>query len=399
VSTGNHDVEEVYEDDGRQHARCMYKLLGHELCGITELRALGDCGPWVAYVDSAISFVDLAMERNRRGDNVYVGLQPRPLDPFGEVLNEWRPACGGVNGNVAKAADIEFVMNVALDIDVATPERRAGHPASNTELEACVEVAVHKRKAEGFAGTAAVAISGNGTYVLNPITPVEVDPDIASALRALERRWIDQAAPLPPGVRIDPIMDLPRIIRVIGTVNFKGTPVRGRPHREARFLLLPAIGGRQNLIAQQLQHASPRSAEPRTSCPAPEMIHGDLERFEACEFVQWIGREAPRVPEPAWMDFLIQCAWLEGGYALAHRLSARDAERYSYEETQARLERIRRVGYRPKRCQYLSGESSFFKCPRSNDCPARHPIDLAVRHQPRSYPEPKRRTEAFHENL
>ena len=315
MSVDNSDIPGIGDDDGRRHARAMYELLGHELCGITELRALGHRGPWAAYVDSAASFVELALERNRRGDHVYVGLQPRPIDSGGGVLNEWRPARGGINGNVAQAGDIEFVANVAFDIDVATPERSAGRPASNEELQPCVEVARRLLRLEGFVGTAAMALSGNGVYVINPTTPVEVDSDTAPALKAMERRWIAKAGPLPPGVRIDPIMDLPRIIRVIGTVNFKGTPVADRPHRRSRFLALPTIGGRQNLVAEQLRHASlwrgpPR---PREADPGMGVAHGDLEHFGACEFVRWIAREAPRIPEPAWMDFLMQCAWLEGG--------------------------------------------------------------------------------------
>jgi len=401
VSAESSDIPDICEDDGRQHALAMYELLGHELCGITELRALGNSGPWVAYADNVTSFVDLAMERNRHGDHVYVGLQPRPAAVARGASHAWRPARGGSKGNVAKADDIAFVTNVAFDIDVATPTRRDDHPASNEELQACVEVSRRFSRTEGFAGTAAVALSGNGTYVINPIAPVEVDSGTASAVKAMERRWIAEAAPLPPGVRIDPIMDLPRIIRVIGTVNFKGTPARGRPHRRSRFLALPAIGGRQNLLTEQLRcmSASSRSTGSEMTHPGVEVMRGDLEQFETCEFVQWIGRDAPRIPEPAWMDFLTQCAWLEGGDGLAHRLSERDEQRYSHEETQGRLDRIRRAGYRPKRCQHLSGEDGIFRCPRIRDCSARRPLDLAVRRELRSGPRPQQETEPCHENL
>jgi hypothetical protein len=384
----------VGEDEGRQHARLMYELLGHELCGITELRALGEHGPWVAYADNAASFVDLAMERNRRGDHVYVGLQPRPTTMGQLAWNAWQPARGGGDGNVARGTDIEYLSAVALDIDVSTPPRSAGHPASEDELGTCVQVARHILRVDGFVGTAAVALSGNGAYVLNPVAPFPVKPGTNAALKAMERRWVAEVGPLPRGVRIDPIMDLPRIIRVIGTVNFKGTPAPDRPHRRSRFLTLPAIGGRQNLISEQVCQESAFRAKPSVSRSAMNMHHGDLERFEACGFVQWILRDAPRIPEPAWMDFLIQCAWLDGGDKLAHRISQRDAQRYSQEETQARLERIRRAGYRPRRCRDLAGANGAFVCPRIRDCPAHRPIDLARRKKPRSTPEPKPDVEA-----
>lgn len=257
------EIPGIDEDEGRLHARFMYELLGHELCGIPELRALGEQGPWVAYADNAASFVDLAMERNRRGEHVYVGLQPRPKMMGQSAWNVWQPARGGRAGNVARAKDIEYVTNIALDIDVSTPQRAAGHPASDDELCVCVVVARRLLTAEGFAGTAAVAL----------------------------------------------------------------------------------------------------------------------------------------IPEPAWMDFLVQCAWLDGGDELAHRISRHDAQRYSHGETQARLERIRRAGYRPKRCRHLSGENGLFECPRIHGCPVRRPIDLTARKQPRSRPRPQPDTKAPHESI
>ncbi len=382
MSDARIEIPSITEKDGREHARAMYLLLGHELCGLTELRALGNRGPWVAYVDNAESFVDLAFERNRVGDHVYVGLQPRPVEPFGTMLNTWRPARGGADGNVARANDIEFVTAVALDIDVDTSVRRDGRPASNEELEACVEVAQSVLKLEGFVGTAAVALSGNGVYVINPITPVEIDSDTASALKAMERHWIAEVGPLPQGARIDPIMDLPRIIRVIGTVNYKGTPGDGRPHRRSCFLALPVIGGRQNLLAEQLRYvsASDDHTDRQETRAELRLARGDMNQFEACEFVKWIGRNAAAIPEPAWMDFLTQCGWLEGGDEVAHRLSERDPARYTRHETQARLDRIRRTGYRPKPCSDLSGSvRGRFDCRRFRMCPATRPIELAAR--------------------
>jgi hypothetical protein len=371
-------ISDIGEDEGRRHARLMYELLGHELCGITELRALGEYGPWVAFTDNAASFVDLAMERNRRGDHVYVGLQPRPTRMGKLAWNTWQPARGGRAGNVARAKDIEYVTNIALDIDVSTPQRTAGHPASGDELCVCVDVARRFLTAEGFAGTAAVALSGNGVYVLNPITPVHVEAATSAVLKATERRWIAEVGPLPPGVRIDPIMDLPRIIRVIGTVNFKGTPSHDRPHRRSHFLTLPAIGGRQNLILEHLRQVSAGPVTPPAAYSTAEKAHGDIKRFEGCEFVRWIARDAPDIPEPAWMDFLMQCAWLEGGDELAHRISRRDMHRYNSEETQSRLKRIRRKRYRPKHCRHLSGADGLFICPRMRECGAQRPIDLAI---------------------
>lgn len=377
---GRHtSIPRISEDQGREHARAMYELLGHEEWGVTELRALGNNGPWVAYVDNAASFVERAMERNRVRDHVYVGVQPRPIDRFELASDEWRPACGGSNGNVARADDIEYVTAVALDIDVATPERRSGQPASNEELTACIEAAERVSKLDGFVGTAAVALSRNGLYVINPIVPIEVDGDIASKLKVLEGEWIEHISHSPE-VRIDPIADLVRIIRVIGTVNYKGTAVEGRPHRRSCFLMSPLVGGRQRLLAERLQYLSvaPARRASGSSGDGSPAVRGDLKQFQACEFVKWVARDAASIPEPVWMDFLVQAAWLKGGDHIAHEISRRDPARYSQEKTQARLDRIRRMGYRPKQCHRLSGRDGYFQCPRLRTCPASRPIELAA---------------------
>jgi hypothetical protein len=56
-----------------------------------------------------------------------------------------------------RPVDVVALLNsTPLDIDVATPERRRGYPASDTELGLCADLAVRMSKAEGFAGTAAL---------------------------------------------------------------------------------------------------------------------------------------------------------------------------------------------------------------------------------------------------
>jgi hypothetical protein len=196
-------------------------------------------------------------------------------------------------------------------------------------------------------------------------------------MKVLEQRWIAQAGPLPTGVRIDPIMDLARIIRVIGTINWKGTVIEGRPHRRSCFIALPMLGGRQQLVAEQLRNTGVPLVGNNEKKINP-MVRGDLGQFQECEFVKWIHGEAANIPEPAWMDFLTQCAWLEGGDEVAHRLSELDTRRYSHRETQSRLDRIRRVGYRPKHCHRLVGAAGFFECPCMQACSASRPVELAV---------------------
>lgn len=81
---------------------------------MTEPSALGPRGLLSAHTDSRTSFVDLSMQANEQNYGAYAGLQPRPIDPIGGILNQWRPARSGEKRAVANASDIEFVTNVAV---------------------------------------------------------------------------------------------------------------------------------------------------------------------------------------------------------------------------------------------------------------------------------------------
>ncbi|MCZ6652352.1 MAG: hypothetical protein O7D91_04925 [Planctomycetota bacterium] len=383
MEESDRDNLSMSEDEGRQHAGWFFHFLDHAEFGITELRALSSNNPpLVAYVDNEHDFVELAMWRNRLGEDVYCGVQPRPLELFDKAPNEWRLARGSSNGNVASSRDIEVISNLAVDIDSNSEERRKGHPASDDELASCSAVADRLLESDGIVGVGAAVMSGNGVHVFIPIVPLDVVGDIPANLKALERELIASLSPLPPGVRIDVIADPPRIIRVPGGVNHKGTPTAGRPHRRSYVLKQPSIGGRSMLLTERILHMTlPSHREPSTeTC----LLEGDVERFQTCEFVKFNEREAASIPEPVWMEMLIQCCVLKGGDGVAHRLSSLDQTRYSIEQTQGRLDRIKARGYRPKRCEHLPGLNGLFRCPRLLTCPAQRPYQLAAVpfHQP-----------------
>jgi hypothetical protein len=374
MTTQNRDIPSISVAESAGHIRSFYCILGHERYGVTELRALGVGPPMVAYADDMDSFVNLAMQQDRTSAHVYAGIQPRPPGMFEMAPNEWRIATGGRKANVAHASDIEFITALALDIDAA---RRQDHPASDDEVNRCLDLGRRILGLPGFTGASALALSGNGAYVLAPLVAMEVDGDVAAKFKAFEKHVIASVSPLPHGLRIDPMSDLPRIIRVIGTFNGKGSHAEGRPHRRSCMLLEPIVpGGRSQFLTEQIAQTSASHALTlQAPDPTPaSLLRGDLSEFELCEFVRWIEREAEAIPEPAWHEFLVQCAWLEGGDGLAHRLSSVDKVRYDRHQTQARLDRIRQTGYRPRQCHKLP----FFTCSRFRSCPARRPIELAT---------------------
>lgn len=111
-----------------------YRLLLHAGLGATELRVFAP-SPRVGYVNNEADFVRLCRIAELYVPGLYVGVQPRPLNLFDLAPNRWVPAAGGPAGNCAKDTDIDYVSALYFDIDVHTPKKNAGHPASDAELE------------------------------------------------------------------------------------------------------------------------------------------------------------------------------------------------------------------------------------------------------------------------
>jgi hypothetical protein len=368
------------EADVRMHLA----LLGHDTLGVTELRVF-DPLPKVAYVDSAEAVVRLCREMDGITSGVYVGVQPRPAHLFDLAPNRWTPARGGRDGNCARDGDIEYVTAVFFDIDVVSPERAGGHPASDEELQKSLQAARLLAQQDGLAGYSTICCSGNGHYVLASVVPVSVGSDeIAGKFRCFCQGLADGIAHRIAGVRIDPVYNLNRVMRVIGTVNQKGEPAPGRPCRRASFVTEPLLN---RSIA--LHHMILNTDPGRPAAAGQELPTGlrcDLKKLHTCEFIQWCRRRPLEVSEPQWFALLTNLARLEGGIQLAHEISALDMFRYDYADTQRVIERILGQGYMPVSCRTIVSPAmvrpgrGVFRCPRIESCPAKAPMYLAASH-------------------
>ena len=153
-------------------AVCQHlQLLGHNGFGVTELRTF-DNRSMVAYVDDDEKVVQLAREMEGKVAGIYVGVQPRSIDLFDYAPNCWRPAHNQPNPNCACNKDIEYITAVFFDIDVVSPQRRQGYPASEIELIKSREAAFLLSQQDGLAMCSTVCCSGNGHYVLTPLVPI-----------------------------------------------------------------------------------------------------------------------------------------------------------------------------------------------------------------------------------
>ncbi|MFC1635715.1 hypothetical protein ACFL5Z_12815 [Planctomycetota bacterium] len=211
-----------FEDQIVQHL----KLLNHDGYGVTELRIFKP-KPFVAYADSPEAVVRLCREMNGKTTGIYVGVQPRPLDLFDKAPNCWKPAVSNPQTNCACDRDVEFITACFFDIDVVSTERIKGCPATEEELQQSLKAATLLSRENGLALGSAICCSGNGHYVLAPIVPVPVDSDeVAKKFRQFCHQLAQGIARQVDGVKIDPVYNLSRVMRLMGTVNHKGPPSR-----------------------------------------------------------------------------------------------------------------------------------------------------------------------------
>ena len=348
------------------------RLLGHSGHGVTECRTFGP-PPKVAYADSEDSVINLVRQMEQEASGIYIGVQPRPPHLFDQAPNCWKPAASGANGNCARDADIEVITALFFDLDAVSDERSQGHPACQEELERTLEAALLLSRQDGLALASTICCSGNGHYVVTPIAPIAVAGNEEARkfkffCSQLARRISGQVE----GVRIDPVYNLSRVMRVMGTVNRKGHPVPGRFHRRAHFVTEPMPAQSAALHHMILNTEIPDV--PTGAGISGGTIKCNLKRIESCEFIKWCRRYPTRVSEPQWFALITNLARLYGGPQLAHQISRLDSGRYDYRQTQRLIERIISAGYGASTCAAL--ETMGFVCNRRARCHARAPMYL-----------------------
>ncbi len=358
-----------------------YRLLSHAGLGVTELRLFAP-GPRVGYVDNEADFIRLCDMAEPYVQGTYVGVQPRPPHLFDKAPNQWVRPIAGPGGNCGKDGDVEFLCLLYFDIDVCTPTKNAGHPASDGELQNSLSAAKLIANQPELEGSAVIACTGNGHAVMAPVTPIPCDSnDIAQKFKAFCQQIIQQCdSELPSGTRLDIVFNASRVMRIIGTLNRKGTPLANRPHRRAFFVTSPEVAPSYAL------HQRIINTDVRPVSVAPSLfwkpLDCNLQNLDTCEFIRWCRKYPTQVSEPHWFGLAGNLVHLKGGIELFHEISALDPARYDVDNTQRIIERILNTGYRPTNCTYLTGirgsGKAAFSCSCIDSCPARCPMLMAV---------------------
>lgn len=271
-----------------------------------------------------------------------------------------------------------------MSLIIVSTERAKGHPASEEELLQSLHAELLRREA-GLALSSTICCSGNGHYVLASIVPIAVDSvEVGLRFRNFCGQLAARISSQVTRVKFDPVYNLSRVMRVMGTTNRKGQPVPGRPHRRAHFVTEPAFAKSMALHHMIL---NTEVEQPHSSVkPLPKGIRCDLSKLDSCQFIKWCREYPEQVSEPLWFGLITNLAHLEGGSELIHEISALDKCRYDYSNTQRLIQRVIDTGYKPVLCKTLVSEAmacrgqGSFNCPQVRRCPAWAPMYMTSLH-------------------
>jgi len=352
--------------------RQQIQLLGHNGYGVIELRIFKP-RPMVAYAESKEDVIRLSSQMDGQVSGIYVGVQPRPLDQFDEAPNCWKAARSARKSNCACDRDIEFITTCFFDIDVISEERMKSHPAFDEELQRSYHTAELLSRENGLALSSTICCSGNGHYVLAPIVPIQVDSDdVPAKFKHFCHQLAEKIACQVGGVKIDPVYNLSRVMRLMGTVNRKGQATPDRPHRRAHFVTEPIPA--KSMALHHMILNTEITVPVRKTSTSTDKIRCDLSKIEKCEFIKWCRKYPKKVSEPLWFAMITNLAQLEGGEELIHEISLLDEHRYDHQQTQRLIERILRTGYDAVRCENINRLG--FRCQKLGNCQARAPMYL-----------------------
>jgi len=287
--------------------RATYRWLAHAEHGVSEVRVIrpGKGIVGIGFFDDEDAFVSECVRTNAAG-NVYVGIQPRPQRLFDQAPNAVRPLKSG-----AGRKDIEVVTATVIDLDPVRPKDAASTEEELAQALQGADAAATWIESEGITAPTRM-MSGNGAQLWFAVPPIVLDEDnretIQANLKAFEaalRQRVESER-----IRVDSIHDLPRIIKVVGTVSRKGDSTVERPHRVSAAL--NGLSRTEDLeLRERLLRPQPPSTngtQARTSLPVLQtgtapIVTGKVNRTSAGE-IDWHA--------PVEMCGPVQRLWNEG---------------------------------------------------------------------------------------
>lgn len=197
-----------------------YDFLNHG--GVTEIRLIDPRNkkpPISEFVSSKNQFINTC-EKYNGNMNVYAGINERNLK--------------GTRGD-----DVISVKTIVIDIDAIRKKDFEKQPATNNELEQPKKIvdSIIKNVTKSGQVLPTVLHSGNGYQLWFSIPEIIITDENRKRIENKLQLFQDLIKnKFDLGGNIDKIGDLPRIIKVWGTLNVKGKNIKERPHRVAKII-------------------------------------------------------------------------------------------------------------------------------------------------------------------
>jgi len=198
-----------------------YNFLGHKQQ--TELRLIDPHNkepPRSIFVNNINEFLTTIKQWNGKY-NIYAGINER-------------------KNNGTTKDDVVSVKTIVIDIDPVRPKNSASNQTELDNSQKKAEQIINDCKKAGFTKPGMVC-SGNGIQLWFAIPEIDltnttqenkdtIEQQIQKFQELLQKKYSDEQT------KIDKIGDLPRIIKVIGTLSIKGENTPDRPHRVSHSL-------------------------------------------------------------------------------------------------------------------------------------------------------------------
>lgn len=258
--------------------------------------------------------------------------------------------------------DITSMPGLYLDIDIA------GDGHKNINLPQSVSQALEFINDLPL-GPSIIVNSGGGLhvyYLFNEPWEIETPEERAQA-QAVSKGWQDFIRTRTSWT-IDSTHDLPRVLRLPGTINGKipNSPMRVDVITHNDFRYNPSDFQE---YACEIAKIEKREKFHRNPSDGPSSLI-----LDNCVFLQAIRDNAAQVTEPQWVAALSNLARCSDGPEACHAMSA-PYPGYTYQETEAKISHALN-NMHPQSCQYIQNVLGFNQCP---ECGVKAPVAWALK--------------------
>lgn len=280
-----------------EHVRTTYRLLRHK--AQSEVRAIDPMKrepPKSVFVSNEAEFVTACRSLNGKY-NVYVG------------INERRD--GGT-----KADDVLRVGTIVIDIDAKHPKTQAADGVELKKAEDAAYQILYEMTLKGF-NKPSMMMSGNGYQLWFTMPPIELNDgnraSVEEKVKLFQKQVIETYSGK-HGVKIDNIGDLPRIIKVAGTLSIKGDGMGERPHRLAFW---EEVNGHaeDTLLREHIlllsPPAKPKEIEERAGVPDNTILEAKIINSNVIETLK--GKYGERFPSNSEAEMSACCTLFKAG--------------------------------------------------------------------------------------